>query len=155
MNVIARLEYELAYYDSAVHRFNHYTTGTPPKEEMGKSMKPRSQILTCHIIYIYIYIYICVCVCVCVCALDSRFKTSNTHLKSCSRPFFLWQHTATSYKAIDKVFLSCYTFGRVIKTCCQNMLAEVNGWSVYISTATITILFHLSPWRIRINTVCI
>ena len=29
MNVIARLEYELAYYDSAVHRFNHYTTRTP------------------------------------------------------------------------------------------------------------------------------
>ena len=26
VNVIARLEYELAYYDSAVHRFNHYTT---------------------------------------------------------------------------------------------------------------------------------
>ena len=25
VNVIARLEYELAYYDSAVHRFNHYT----------------------------------------------------------------------------------------------------------------------------------
>ena len=32
MNVIARLEYELAYYDSAVHRFNHYTTRTPPQE---------------------------------------------------------------------------------------------------------------------------
>ena len=30
MNVIARLEYELAYYDSAVRRFNHYTTRTPP-----------------------------------------------------------------------------------------------------------------------------
>ena len=30
VNVIARLEYELAYYDSAVHRFNHYTTKTPP-----------------------------------------------------------------------------------------------------------------------------
>ena len=30
MNVIARLEYELAYYDSAVHRFNYYTTRTPP-----------------------------------------------------------------------------------------------------------------------------
>ena len=30
MNVIARLEYELAYYDSAVHRLNHYTTRTPP-----------------------------------------------------------------------------------------------------------------------------
>ena len=30
VNVIARLEYELAYYDSAVYRFNHYTTRTPP-----------------------------------------------------------------------------------------------------------------------------
>ena len=29
VNVIARLENELAYYDSAVHRFNHYTTRTP------------------------------------------------------------------------------------------------------------------------------
>ena len=29
VNVIARLEYELASYDSAVHRFNHYTTRTP------------------------------------------------------------------------------------------------------------------------------
>ena len=28
VNVIARLEYELAYYDSAVHHFNHYTTRT-------------------------------------------------------------------------------------------------------------------------------
>ena len=32
MNVIARLEYELAYYDSAVHRFNHYTMRTLPHE---------------------------------------------------------------------------------------------------------------------------
>ena len=30
MNVIARLEYELAYYDSAVHRLNHNTTRTLP-----------------------------------------------------------------------------------------------------------------------------
>ena len=30
MNVIVRLEFELAYYDSAVHRFNHYTARTPP-----------------------------------------------------------------------------------------------------------------------------
>ena len=29
-NVIARLEYELAYYDFAVNRFNHYTTRTFP-----------------------------------------------------------------------------------------------------------------------------
>ena len=28
VNVVARLEYELAYYDSTVHRFNHYTTRT-------------------------------------------------------------------------------------------------------------------------------
>ena len=33
MNVIAWLEYELAFYDSAVHRFNHYTTRTPQEEE--------------------------------------------------------------------------------------------------------------------------
>ena len=30
MNIIARLEYKLAYCDSTVHRFNHYTTRTPP-----------------------------------------------------------------------------------------------------------------------------
>ena len=30
MNIIAWLEYELTDYDSAVHRFNHYTTKTPP-----------------------------------------------------------------------------------------------------------------------------
>ena len=29
VNVIAWLEYELSYYDSAVHRFNHYTKRTP------------------------------------------------------------------------------------------------------------------------------
>ena len=30
VNVIARLEYELAYYDSTVYRINHYTSRTPP-----------------------------------------------------------------------------------------------------------------------------
>ena len=34
VNVIARLEYELAYYDPAVHCFNHYTTRTPPPNKM-------------------------------------------------------------------------------------------------------------------------
>ena len=29
VKVIGRLELELAYYDSAVQRFNHNTTGTP------------------------------------------------------------------------------------------------------------------------------
>ena len=33
VNVIVRLEFELAYYDSAVHRFNHYTTRTPPSRD--------------------------------------------------------------------------------------------------------------------------
>ena len=31
VNVIARLEFELTYYDSAVHRYNHYTTRTPTR----------------------------------------------------------------------------------------------------------------------------
>ena len=30
VNVIAQLEYELAYNDSTVDRFNHYTTRTLP-----------------------------------------------------------------------------------------------------------------------------
>ena len=33
VNVIARLEYELAYYDSAVHRFNRYTTSWSKKKK--------------------------------------------------------------------------------------------------------------------------
>ena len=41
MNVIARLEYELAYYDSAVHRFNHYTTRTPPGIVGGTYIRKR------------------------------------------------------------------------------------------------------------------
>ena len=70
VNVIARLEYELAYYDSAVHRFNHYTTRTPPREYIGFGLVGFYGILNFvgflmlnllykHIsIYIYIYIYI-------------------------------------------------------------------------------------------------
>ena len=33
MNAIARLEYELRYYDAAVRHFNHYTTRTPQEKE--------------------------------------------------------------------------------------------------------------------------
>ena len=36
VNVIARLEYELAYYDSAAQRFNHYTTRTTPMKDKVK-----------------------------------------------------------------------------------------------------------------------
>ena len=43
MNIIARLEYELAYYDSAVHRFNHYTTRTPPWQWRGTLHSPKLQ----------------------------------------------------------------------------------------------------------------
>ena len=35
VNVIARLEFELAFYDSAVQRFNHYTTRTHPRDNEG------------------------------------------------------------------------------------------------------------------------
>ena len=30
MNIIAKLEFELVYYDSSVQHFNHHITGTPP-----------------------------------------------------------------------------------------------------------------------------
>ena len=33
MNATTRLEFEFAYYDSAVHRINHYTTRRPPTWE--------------------------------------------------------------------------------------------------------------------------
>ena len=33
VNVIARLEYKLAYYNSTVHRFNSYTMRTPPEQQ--------------------------------------------------------------------------------------------------------------------------
>ena len=38
VNVIVRLEYELAYNDSAVHRFNHFTTRTIPFRNKYKDM---------------------------------------------------------------------------------------------------------------------
>ena len=35
VNVIERLEFELAYKDSAVQRLNHYTTRTPRKKKVA------------------------------------------------------------------------------------------------------------------------
>ena len=32
VNIIVQLEFKLAYYNPAVHRFNHYTTRTPQIE---------------------------------------------------------------------------------------------------------------------------
>ena len=42
MKVIALLEYELAYYDPAVHRFNPYTMRTPPLISLEKIWTPPS-----------------------------------------------------------------------------------------------------------------
>ena len=36
VNVIAQLEYKLTYCDFTVHRFNHYTTRTPPQFSISK-----------------------------------------------------------------------------------------------------------------------
>ena len=33
---MTRLEYELAYYDSAVHHINHFTTRTPPPDFLSQ-----------------------------------------------------------------------------------------------------------------------
>ena len=53
MNVIARLEYELAYYDSAVHRFNHYTTSM-------------CEWLPSHVCqHVFVCVFACVCLSVC------------------------------------------------------------------------------------------
>ena len=38
VDVLVRLECKLAYYDSSVQRFNHYTTGTPTGTPTGKGL---------------------------------------------------------------------------------------------------------------------
>ena len=89
MNVIARLEYELAYYDSAVHRFNHYTTRTPPHFMVNDCrflciycpMFLLSQQLCSMFLRfifdfyydIYAHIYFCVCLYTCMCVLSCIF----------------------------------------------------------------------------------
>ena len=80
VNVIARLEYELTYYDSAVHRFNHNTTRTSQyiyvyiyREIESERWRETERIYRENIkIERKIYIKrerkpLCVCVCVCVC----------------------------------------------------------------------------------------
>ena len=65
MNVIAQLEYELVYYDSAVHRFNHYTTRTPSwgafDNHTVKGLKQKWYILSIYCIFFFFckfYLYI-------------------------------------------------------------------------------------------------
>ena len=50
VNKIERLNFELAYYNSAVHRFNHYTTRTPQQRVIFKY-----ELLE----YLHAYIHIC------------------------------------------------------------------------------------------------
>ena len=73
VNVIALLEFELAYYDSAVQRFNHYTTGTSPVHLcmhicVSICAYEHMHISLCVHPCACAYIHLCVCVCVCVCA---------------------------------------------------------------------------------------
>ena len=39
VNVIAQLEFELTYYDSAVQRFNHYSTRKSPNKFDAVSLR--------------------------------------------------------------------------------------------------------------------
>ena len=61
-----RLEYELAYYDSAVHRFNHYTTRTPPVNMCVSAYMytfvcpPTSLRVWC--VSIWAWVFVCVCI---------------------------------------------------------------------------------------------
>ena len=65
MNIIPRLEFELAYYDFAAPRFTHYTTNTPHFDIRVENESYVAPVEGCHThththtnIYIYIYIYI-------------------------------------------------------------------------------------------------
>ena len=42
VNIIARLEFELAHYDSTGQRFNHYTMRTPPLQGRVHRMVPKA-----------------------------------------------------------------------------------------------------------------
>ena len=43
VNVIARLEFEFANYDSVVHQFNHYATRAKSKRERGERERERNR----------------------------------------------------------------------------------------------------------------
>ena len=45
MNVIAWLKFEPVHYDSAVQRFNHYTTGTSPNKTKKKKKKKKKDFV--------------------------------------------------------------------------------------------------------------
>ena len=93
MNVIARLEYELAYYDSAVYRFNHYTTRC-------------------------VCVCMCACVCVCVCVwLDNSLSFKHVWLNN-NYTFCLYNlirilssfliHSYTLISKLEKILIKLY-----------------------------------------------
>ena len=55
VDVIARLEFEPAYYDFAVYCFNHYTTRTPHFEK--SQLFKKKIFVTCNIIKFYIVFF--------------------------------------------------------------------------------------------------
>ena len=55
MNVIARLEFELAYYDSAGHRFNHYTNHLIEKLQIVQNFK--KQQFFCLFLFHFTFIF--------------------------------------------------------------------------------------------------
>ena len=57
VNIIARLGYKLAYYNSTVHCFNHYTMRKPPTIKMKEAEKNLEWNKDALNIYIYIYIF--------------------------------------------------------------------------------------------------
>ena len=57
VNVNARLEFELDYYDSAAYRFNHYTTRTPPVFFLAKEHNNCKDQNHCEIIVRYIQLH--------------------------------------------------------------------------------------------------
>ena len=102
MNVIVQLEYELAYYDSAVQRFNHYTMRTPPG--MGE-LKISTQILvpvlshlhtTVFLFYIFLFIY-------CLFYFVSTFNIKYYFI-------IFWQHNLITYITEWKKCLNIISF---------------------------------------------
>ena len=84
VNVIAQLEYELAYNDYEVHRFNHFTTRTPPSKiylsiNLSMLTSPTLQI------YVYIRAYICVYGCVCPNVHLSIYLSPVEEAKQCQK----------------------------------------------------------------------
>ena len=78
VNVIARLEYELTYYDSAVHHFNHYTTRTTPATFV--------RVAVYFSVNMWVYVAMCVSVWVFL------YKDSyNTHLFLIPIIMYNWQ----------------------------------------------------------------